>query len=149
MLREQLVNQAAAFGVRRPELRSLSGMGSPMLVGFLRPAILFPEGTLGRLSVSERTMVLGHELAHVKRGDLFWGLTASIVHALFFFHPLIWLGKQQLKLAQELPPMNSALTVNGAIQSATDSYWCRSLASSAPFRKLRHRRWKRWGRPKL
>ena len=47
-------------------------------------------------------MVLGHELAHIRRGDLFWGLIASIVRAVFFFHPLAWWSERQLKLAQEV-----------------------------------------------
>ena len=47
-------------------------------------------------------MVLGHELAHVKRGDLSWGLVASLVRALFFFHPLVWWSERWLKLTQEV-----------------------------------------------
>jgi len=47
-------------------------------------------------------MVLGHELAHIRRGDLFWGLIASVVRAVFFFHPLVWWSERQLKLVQEV-----------------------------------------------
>ncbi len=79
------MNQAMAFGVRRPELRSVSGLGSPMLIGIVRPVIVFPSETLGRLSVSEQKMVFGHELAHIRRADVFWGLIAAAVRAVFFF----------------------------------------------------------------
>ncbi len=100
---EQLAVQGRLFGLRHlPRLVEVKGSGSPMLIGTFRPTIVFPTHTLGQLSISERTMVLGHELAHIRRGDLFWGLIASIVRAVFFFHPLAWWSERQLKLAQEV-----------------------------------------------
>ena len=47
-------------------------------------------------------MVLGHELAHIRRGDLLWSLAAAGVRAFFFFHPLVWLSQRRLNLAQEV-----------------------------------------------
>jgi beta-lactamase regulating signal transducer with metallopeptidase domain/Leucine-rich repeat (LRR) protein len=100
---EQLTMQRKLFGLRcLPRLLAVEGDGSPMLVGIGRPVVVFPADTLGRLSISEQKMVLGHELAHVKRGDLSWGLVASVVRAVFFFHPLAWLSERQLKLVQEV-----------------------------------------------
>ena len=46
--------------------------------------------------------VIAHELAHLKRGDLLWGLIASIAQGLFFFHPLIRLIRREYTLAQEM-----------------------------------------------
>ena len=87
-LLHQLAVQGKLFGLRRlPRLIAVEGSGSPLLIGFLRPTVVIPTETLGRLNISEQTMVLGHELAHIRRGDLFWGLVASIVRAVFFFHP--------------------------------------------------------------
>jgi beta-lactamase regulating signal transducer with metallopeptidase domain len=64
-LSERLASQGQTFGIRRlPKLLEVPGLGSPMLVGVLRPVILMPAETLGRLDYSEQTMVLGHELAH-------------------------------------------------------------------------------------
>ena len=66
------------FGLRTlPRLVEVEGGGSPMLIGIFRPAIVIPAETLGRLSISEQTMVLGHELALKQanaegvRGDFF------------------------------------------------------------------------------
>ena len=42
-------------------------------------------------------MVLGHELAHIKRGDLLWSLVAAVVRAVFFFHPLVWLSDRRVE----------------------------------------------------
>ena len=54
------------------------------------------------MSPPELAMVLGHELAHIRRGDLLWGLAAAGVRAVFFFHPLVWLSQRRLNLAQEV-----------------------------------------------
>jgi beta-lactamase regulating signal transducer with metallopeptidase domain len=47
-------------------------------------------------------MVLGHELAHVERGDLLWRVVATVVRATFFFNPLMWLSHWRLGLSQEI-----------------------------------------------
>ena len=100
---EQLAIQARLYGLRTsPALLEIEGDGSPMLIGILGPAIVVPGGTLRKLSVPELTMVLGHELAHIRRGDLLWNLAAACVQTVFFFHPLVWLSQRQLNLAQEV-----------------------------------------------
>ena len=100
---EQLTMQGKLFGLRRlPRVVEVEGSDSPMLIGTLRPTIVFPTDTLRKLSISEQTMVLGHELAHVRRWDLFWGLMASVVRAIFFFHPLVSWSERQLRFAQEV-----------------------------------------------
>jgi len=103
----ELLGQAAAVGgafdLRTPlAVLESDGDGSPMLVGVVRPAVVFPVATLNRLDECERAMVLGHELAHARRGDLLWGLLAAVVRAVFFFHPLAWLAERRLRATQEV-----------------------------------------------
>ena len=108
---EQLNAQTSLFGLRSsPELVETVGEGSPMLVGILRPAIVIPGETLRRLNFSEQIIVLGHELAHVRRGDLLWSLIVALVRAVFFFHPLVWLSQRRLNLAQEIAADELAIT---------------------------------------
>src|SRR5208283_3512659 len=100
---EQLAYQARQYGLRNsPRFLETEGNGSPMLIGIVRPAIVIPGGTLRKLSPPELGMVLGHELAHIRRGDLLWNLAAAGVRCLFFFHPLVWLSQKRLNLAQEV-----------------------------------------------
>jgi len=100
---EQLAAQASFFGLRgSPALLETEGNGSPMLIGILHPAIVVPGGTVRKLNLPEIAMVFGHELAHIRRGDLFWNLAAACVQTVFFFHPLVWLSQRQLNLAQEV-----------------------------------------------
>ncbi len=100
---EQMAIQARLYGLRTsPALLETEGDGSPMLIGILRPAIVVPGGTLRKLSPAELAMVLGHELAHIRRADLLWRLAAAAVRTVFFFHPLVWLSQRRLNLSQEV-----------------------------------------------
>lgn len=102
-LHAQLANLSKWAGLRTPPaLLDMEGDGSPLLLGILRPAIVFPAATLSRLNETERALVLAHELAHVGRGDLLWSVVAASVRAVFWFHPLAWLGQKQLSLTQEI-----------------------------------------------
>lgn len=101
-LLDQLAAVGKSFGLGTlPPVLETDGDGSPVLVGLFRPAVVFPTTTLNRLSGAERAMVLGHELAHARRGDLIWGLVAAGVRAVFFFHPLVWLSERRLQASQE------------------------------------------------
>jgi hypothetical protein len=40
------------------------------------------------LTPNESSMALAHELAHLRRGDLWLGWLPAIAQRLFFFHPL-------------------------------------------------------------
>ena len=76
-----------------------------MLVGIIRPAILLPPGLLEeghRESLRLLRLALTHELAHVRRKDLFWNLAQAFVETLFFFHPLVWVARRQTRYLQEL-----------------------------------------------
>src|SRR5262249_44425554 len=59
--------------------------------GWRRPVVLFPreaeEWPVERLRVA-----LEHELAHVARGDYLAQTLATIVCAVYWFHPLVWLA---------------------------------------------------------
>ncbi len=100
---EQLAHQTRLYDLRTsPQLLETEGDGSPMLIGILRPAIVIPDETLRGLSPPELAVVLGHELAHIRRGDLLWNLAAAVVRAVFFFNPLVWLSQRRLNLAQEV-----------------------------------------------
>lgn len=61
----------------------------PVTWGVFRPVILLP-GSAGGWGETHRRAVLLHELAHVRGADVGFTLGASIVCALFWFHPAAW-----------------------------------------------------------
>ncbi|HKQ90116.1 MAG TPA: M56 family metallopeptidase [Blastocatellia bacterium] len=75
---------------------------SPILLGVLRPIILFPTDIAAWTSPAERCAMLRHELAHVARRDHYVNLFQTILSAVFFFHPLARYASRQLMLEREM-----------------------------------------------
>lgn len=74
---------------------------SPLTVGWLRPAILFPIGIINRLSEQEVAAILAHELAHIARHDYLFNLLQSLVETLFYYHPAVWWLSAQVRNERE------------------------------------------------
>ncbi len=62
----------------------------PMVVGVLKPVVLWPVGLLAGLSMADVEAILAHELAHVRRHDYLLNVLQSVVEVLYFFHPALW-----------------------------------------------------------
>lgn len=73
----------------------------PTLVGWLRPAILFPAATLVGLTPAQLEVVLAHELAHVRRLDYLVNLLQTAVETLLFYHPAVWWVSQKVRAERE------------------------------------------------
>ncbi len=61
---------------------------SPFAMGIFRPVIYIPFG----LEASRREMILLHEQYHIRRWDHLVKLFASVLLAVYWFHPLVWLS---------------------------------------------------------
>jgi beta-lactamase regulating signal transducer with metallopeptidase domain len=86
----------------RMQIRASQSVRGPMLVRFVRPAILLPSAMLANLNHDEIRLILAHELAHIKRRDLAWNALAAPVHVLLYFHPLVWLAHRCARQEQEM-----------------------------------------------
>src|SRR5262245_28946325 len=75
---------------------------SPMLLGVLRPMIVFPADVAAWTSPSERRAMLRHELAHLERRDHYVNLFQTVLGAVFFFHPLARYACRQLRMEREM-----------------------------------------------
>lgn len=75
---------------------------SPAIFGFLRPVLLLPVGMSEALSIEELRYVFLHELAHLKRHDIFVAHFVSIVQILHWFNPLVWLAFYRMRSDREL-----------------------------------------------
>jgi beta-lactamase regulating signal transducer with metallopeptidase domain len=74
---------------------------APALFGFLRPRILLPERLPERIPPEELRCVLMHELAHLKRGDIWLGWLVAILQSLHWFNPLIWWAFARMRADRE------------------------------------------------
>ena len=59
----------------------------PVMIGFLKPVILFPFSMMMQLPAEQVEAVLLHELAHIKRKDHFVNLLQNFAEIIFFFNP--------------------------------------------------------------
>lgn len=73
----------------------------PIVVGFVRPAILLPAFLLTGLGPDQIEAVLAHELAHVRRWDHLVNLLQRVIEALLFFHPAVWLISGRMRIERE------------------------------------------------
>jgi beta-lactamase regulating signal transducer with metallopeptidase domain len=101
---------------RRVELRIAPGPVVPMTWGTLAPRLLLPAQALG-WSPERRRLVLLHELAHVVRCDSLSRSIASLVCALYWFHPGAWLAARQMRIEQECAADDRVLTAGGSAQA--------------------------------
>ncbi|MDL5365834.1 M56 family metallopeptidase [Xanthomonas sp. NCPPB 2654] len=93
---------AEAHGLRRPpQLRLSAQIDSPQLIGPWRPVLLLPARRLAAMHADDLDMALTHELVHLQRRDLWWGLLPALAQHLFFFHPLVHLAVREYALARE------------------------------------------------
>jgi hypothetical protein len=95
-LAESLRILSVKAGLRRPPLLlESSAISSPMIVGLFQPAVIVPAGFAERFGEQEREMALAHELAHLRRHDLWTGLIPVFARALFWFlPPLHWATRE-------------------------------------------------------
>jgi hypothetical protein len=65
----------------------------PVVIGFLRPALLVPASFFSQIAPDEIEAIILHELAHIRRHDYLVNLLQTFTEAVFFFNPgLLWLS---------------------------------------------------------
>jgi beta-lactamase regulating signal transducer with metallopeptidase domain len=62
----------------------------PMVIGWLRPAILVPVEFFTGLPFEHITALLSHETAHIRRHDYLANIAQSIAETVLFYHPAVW-----------------------------------------------------------
>jgi beta-lactamase regulating signal transducer with metallopeptidase domain len=90
-----------AYGLRRrPAL--LQSAHPTLLVtwGFARPKVLLPADAVTWPDDRIR-IVLGHELAHIRRGDWMVQTAAVLLRSAYWFNPLVWIACRRLRLESE------------------------------------------------
>jgi len=99
--REILDRIAQRFGIRRP-IALLQSTHPTMLVtwGVMRPRILLPASA-SDWSTDRIEVVLRHEVAHITRRDWPILIAASVLRAMHWFNPIVWIGHVRLRQESE------------------------------------------------
>lgn len=125
----ELLHQAQRrVGVRRPvTLVSSERVSFPTVFGLMRPVVVLPAAPLASLKRDDVLNILTHELAHVRRGDLWLQTLLSLLQCIFWFVPLLPLARRRIYEVQELC---CDLTVAGILREQTPGY-ARTLIEAA------------------
>ncbi|WP_164017548.1 M56 family metallopeptidase [Pyxidicoccus trucidator] len=99
---------------RVPRLLVSESVVSPLATGLVDPVVVLPAKAVRRLPVEALRMALAHELAHLRRGDLWLGWVPALAEALLFFHPLARRAAREYALAREEACDAEALRLTGA-----------------------------------
>jgi TonB family protein len=108
---------ARAIGIRRDvALLEVPRGAMPLTFGVLRPAVFLPADA-PEWSEDRRRMVMLHELAHVRRGDLATQMLVRGAVALFWWNPLAWMAWREFVKEREHAADDLVLTAG---ESAAD-----------------------------
>ncbi len=98
----ELATLAKEIGLRsRVRVFSNPKLDTPLVCGLLRPSLILPQGFEDRLNADQRRWVFLHELAHLKRGDLWVLAFQRLVQIAFFFNPSIWIANRAINRLRE------------------------------------------------
>ena len=99
----QVAGLASRFGLSAfPDVRVIEAILPPMVWSSpRRPVLLLPRALFMRLGTIERATLLGHELAHLCRGDHYVRWFEAIVLGLFWWHPVAWIACRAAQNAAE------------------------------------------------
>jgi beta-lactamase regulating signal transducer with metallopeptidase domain len=94
---------AARLGFRKvPRVFSSTATHESIVTGLLWPMVLLPAAWLAEMSPEVLEAVIAHELAHIRRYDLWLNLFQRVVETLLFYHPAVWWLSRRVRLAREM-----------------------------------------------
>ena len=76
-------------------------VSAPMVIGWLKPVVLFPAASLMELSPEQFEAILLHELAHIRRRDYLVNATQVAMETLLFYHPAVWWVSRKIRQERE------------------------------------------------
>ncbi|MEZ5395662.1 MAG: M56 family metallopeptidase [Bryobacterales bacterium] len=86
----------------RARLLLSTDIDAPVAVGWLRPAVLFPETLAKALDEQELERLWLHEAAHLERRDDWQILLEKLCLALLWFHPAAWALARRVAAEREM-----------------------------------------------
>jgi beta-lactamase regulating signal transducer with metallopeptidase domain len=120
-LAERAHTAAERLGLARPPaVREVGGAPSPFVRGLLRPVVWVPSGWAEGWPAADLERALLHEMAHVRRRDLWAQALWSALATIYWFHPLVHAAARRAHDLREL---------------ACDATVARALGATAPYRE--------------
>ena len=101
--RAVLVDEAVSAWVSDDavQVRKSPEIAVPAVCGLLQPTILLPTRLVETLPAEELRWILFHEMAHLRRYDLWMAIVLKLATIVQFFNPVIWLAAAQIHRLRE------------------------------------------------
>lgn len=114
----ELTSRMAELGRRlglrsAPRVFGCDRLAEAIVVGLLRPMVLLPACWLTEMTPEVLEAVVAHELAHVRRWDLWVNLLQRLVETLLFYHPAVWWVSRRVRLEREMCCDELAVSATG------------------------------------
>jgi beta-lactamase regulating signal transducer with metallopeptidase domain len=98
---------------RKVSLKISPNASSPAVCGLFRPVILVPQNLASSLGSNRLRVVLMHELAHIRRADLWVNLAQAFLQIVYFYNPLLWLANAIIRRVREQAVDEAVLVAMG------------------------------------
>ena len=114
-LLDAVVRCCNELNIRRRHIIVLASddLPAPALMGVFRPRLLLPRRVLDRFAPAELRLILLHELGHLKRNDVPVNWLVSLLNALHWFNPILWVAFARLRADRELATDELVLSRTG------------------------------------
>ncbi len=73
----------------------------PLVVGYLKPVVLFPLALATQLDLKQVEAILIHELSHIRRNDYLINFLKTCLEIFLFFNPFAWLCSRYIQIERE------------------------------------------------
>ena len=84
-------------------IQTLSSNGyGPAAIGVLQPRIILPRNFTDQFNRLERKLIIAHEKAHIRNGDVRINALAAFLACVNWFNPLVYFALKQFRIDQEL-----------------------------------------------
>ena len=101
-LQSKMKTLTREYSLERPIRVALSNrVISPLLIGFIKPIVIFPVAAINQLSPNEIEMIIRHEIGHIIRNDYLQNIAIRLIEVLMFYHPCVWWITNILKKERE------------------------------------------------
>jgi beta-lactamase regulating signal transducer with metallopeptidase domain len=110
-LSRQVASVADRIGLRRVVRVATAEVAGPVAMGFWRPTLVLPAWFTSQFTRTQQEAVLAHELTHLAGHDPAWHLLADVVVAVYWWNPLVWWARAELRAACESAADEASLAV--------------------------------------
>lgn len=92
----------SSLGIQKDIRFDLSAIVNvPLVIGYLKPVVLFPIALVNQLDHDQVEAILIHELSHIRRNDFLLNLIKTAIETLLFYNPFVWMAGRFIHIERE------------------------------------------------